>query len=38
MNDLKNNRKIVIVCLSLIFIVILIVVLSNYNFGEDNNI
>lgn len=38
MNDLKNNRKIVIVCLSLIFIVILIVVLSNYNFGEDKNI
>ncbi len=38
MNDLKNNRKIVIVCLSLVFIVILIVILSNYNFGEDKNI
>ena len=38
MNDIKNNKKIIIVCLSLIFIVILIVVLSNYNFGEDKNI
>ena len=38
MNDLKYNKKIIVVCLSLVFIVILIVILSNYNFGEDKNI
>lgn len=38
MNDLKYNKKIIIVCLSLVFVVILIVVLSNYNFVEDKNI
>ena len=38
MNDLKNNKKIVIVCVLLIFVVILIVFLANYDSSEDNNI